>query len=51
MLVNWADNIIIPSYQAFTADMDDLLNTFNTFKADANEGNLIALRASMVERL
>ena len=46
MLVNWADNIIIPSYQAFTADMDDLLNTFNTFKADVNEGNLIALRAS-----
>lgn len=46
MLVNWADNIIIPSYQAFTADMDDLLNTFSTFKADVNEGNLIALRAS-----
>ncbi len=46
MLVNWADNIIIPSYQAFTADMDDLLNTFNTFKADVTEGNLIALRAS-----
>lgn len=46
MLINWADNIIIPSYQAFTADMDDLLNTFNTFKADVNEGNLIALRAS-----
>ncbi|CAN0562405.1 unnamed protein product [Ectocarpus sp. 12 AP-2014] len=46
MLVNWADNIIIPSYQAFTADMDDLLNTFNMFKADVNEGNLIALRAS-----
>lgn len=46
MLVNWADNIIIPSYQAFTVDMDDLLNTFNTFKADVNEGNLIALRAS-----
>ncbi|MDF4202395.1 imelysin family protein [Maribacter sp. SA7] len=46
MLINWADNIIIPSYAAFTADMDGLVNSFNTFKADVNESNLDALRAS-----
>ncbi|WP_291965040.1 imelysin family protein [Maribacter sp.] len=46
MLINWADNIIIPSYEAFSADMEGLLSAFNTFKADVNESNLIALRAS-----
>ncbi|WP_116770749.1 imelysin family protein [Maribacter litoralis] len=46
MLINWADNIIIPSYEAFTGDLETLLNSFDTFKAEVNESNLIALRAS-----
>lgn len=46
MLINWADNIIIPSYEAFTGDLETLLNSFETFKAEVNESNLIALRAS-----
>ena len=46
MLINWADNIIIPSYAAFTGDLETLLNSFDTFKAEVNESNLIALRAS-----
>jgi len=46
MLTNWADNIIVPSYEAFTADMADLNASFELFKTDANEANLIALRAS-----
>lgn len=46
MLINWADNIIIPSYEAFTGDLETLLNSFDTFKAEVSESNLIALRAS-----
>ncbi|WP_437370819.1 imelysin family protein [Maribacter litoralis] len=46
MLINWADNIIIPSYKAFTGDLETLLSSFDTFKAEVNESNLIALRAS-----
>ncbi len=46
LLVNWADNIIVPSYEAFSAEVEGLNTAFNTFKADANEPNLIALRSS-----
>ncbi|QLG46297.1 imelysin family protein [Costertonia aggregata] len=46
MLVNWADNIIIPSYEAFAIDMANLNASFDTFKADASTVNLTAFRAS-----
>lgn len=46
MLTNWADNIIVPSYEAFIAEVDGLNTAFDTFKADASEANLVALRAS-----
>jgi len=46
MLINWADNIIIPSYEAFSAEIDKLNISFSNFRDDASEGNLIALRAS-----
>jgi len=46
MLANWADNIIIPSYKAFSSEMTDLQTSFDTFKTDSNEANFIALRAS-----
>ncbi|CAM4413167.1 imelysin family protein [Zobellia roscoffensis] len=46
MLANWADNIIIPSYKAFSGEMTDLQTSFDTFKGDSNEANFIALRAS-----
>lgn len=46
MLANWADNIIVPSYEAFTSELDGLNTAFDTFKTEANETNLIALRAS-----
>ena len=48
LLINWADNIIIPSYEAFSTDLDMLLGSFNTFKEDANEDNLVELRSSWV---
>ncbi|MDO6519770.1 imelysin family protein [Zobellia uliginosa] len=46
MLTNWADNIIKPSYEAFSSEMSDLQTAFDTFKADATETNLVAFRAS-----
>ena len=46
MLVNWADNIIIPSYEAFSTEITDLQTAFDAFKTDSNETNLIAFRAS-----
>jgi len=46
MLTNWADNIIIPSYESFAVQLDDLNTSFDTFRADTSESNLIALRAS-----
>lgn len=46
MLTNWADNIIIPSYEAFSSEIENLNTSFNAFKADASSSNLIALRAS-----
>jgi len=46
MLTNWADNIIIPSYEAFTTDVAALNTSFQLFKTNASEANLIALRSS-----
>ncbi|MBU2973870.1 imelysin family protein [Zobellia sp. B3R18] len=46
MLVNWADNIIIPSYEAFSTEITDLQTAFDAFKTDSNEANFIAFRAS-----
>ncbi|MBU2947080.1 imelysin family protein [Zobellia uliginosa] len=46
MLANWADNIILPSYKAFSSEMTDLQTSFDTFKTDSNEANFVALRAS-----
>lgn len=46
VLTNWADNIIIPSYEAFSVEMTVLTSAFETFKTDASTSNLIAFRAS-----
>ena len=46
MLTNWADNIIIPSYEAFSIEMTGLRTSFDVFKANASAANLMNLRAS-----
>ena len=46
MLTSWADNIIIPSYQAFNADMNDLKEAADAFETAPNVVNLEALRRS-----
>ncbi len=46
MLANWADNIIIPAYIDFSQKLRVLTASFETFKTEANEANLVALRAA-----
>jgi predicted lipoprotein len=44
MLINWADNIIIPSYQAFSSEVDALKAAVDTFESQPNETNLNRVR-------
>ena len=44
MLVNWADNIIIPAYTAFSGELSNLNASFENFKSDTNAANLAAFR-------
>ena len=46
MLSNWADNIIIPSYEFFSSSLQSLSDAYNAFKSDANEANLLSLRSA-----
>lgn len=49
MLVNWADNIIIPAYQAFSSDVDALKAAVDTFESQPNEINLNIVRQEWEE--
>ncbi len=49
MLANWADNIIIPSYEAFSLSLDDLEAAFGNFNTTTDQTNLDALRAAWLE--
>lgn len=44
LLVNWADNIIIPAFQDLNAKLTELVNTKDAFVATPNQANLEALR-------
>ena len=46
MLINWADNIIIPSYISFKADADAMVTATTTFTTTPNQANLENLRAA-----
>ena len=46
LLESWADTIIIPSYEAFTASLGTLNSALDTFVGDPNEVNLVALRTA-----
>ena len=46
MLTNWADNIIIPAFEALSDDMDSLSLAANTFTEIPNQENLINLKQS-----
>jgi predicted lipoprotein len=49
MLVNWADNIIIPSYQIFVSKTNDLKLASDAFIAETNQDNLNTLRTEWQE--
>lgn len=49
MLINWADNIIIPSYKAFQAELSELNGAYETFVADKSVVNLEAFRTAWQE--
>ncbi|MBD0833284.1 imelysin family protein [Aestuariibaculum sediminum] len=46
MLLNWADNIIIPVFQDLNAELSALVEAKNTFVTTANQTNLEALRSA-----
>lgn len=45
MLVNWADNLIIPSYTSFQGEVEVLKNASETFTENPTQEHLEALRA------
>jgi len=49
MLANWADNIIIPGYEALVDELDALQEAFDNFKQDSNEANLMAFRVAWLD--
>lgn len=49
MLVNWADNLIIPAYQSFSDQLNDLDSAFDAFSSDKSEANLQTLRNTWLE--
>lgn len=49
MLTNWADNFIIPAYQALASDLSALKTDKDAFVANPNQDNLDALRFSWLE--
>ncbi|MGC1471008.1 MAG: imelysin family protein [Psychroserpens sp.] len=49
MLTNWADNIIIPAYQALDSDLTALVNDKDAFVTAPNQSNLDNLRFSWLE--
>jgi len=49
MLENWANNIILPSYNQFLLDFAAFKADFESFQNDRSESNLIALRSSWVD--
>jgi predicted lipoprotein len=49
MLINWVDNIVIPSYANFRMKMDAMIETSEAFRADPNNTTLAEFRASWEE--
>jgi predicted lipoprotein len=49
LLVNWADNIIVPSYKNFTAVSEDLKEKTQQFTDNPTTANLKALREVYIE--
>ena len=46
LLENWADNLIIPAYESFSTEMDELESATSTFTTTPSESNLTTLRTA-----
>lgn len=46
MLINWADNMIIPAFQDLNTNLNDLVSIKNTFVATPNQTNLEAFQSA-----
>ncbi|MBS9461588.1 imelysin family protein [Flagellimonas sp. 389] len=49
MLVNWADNIIVPAYQSFSAKLTVLEESYDSFVSDRSVDNLTAFREAWLD--
>lgn len=49
MLANWADNIIIPSFESFSTETQSLSDAAESFSQDPSEANLAVLRTAFEE--
>ena len=49
MLANWADNIVIPAYDAFLGDFSVLKTSFEGFRNNPDQTTLATLRESWLE--
>ena len=49
MLVHWADNIILPAYQAYAEELDALQSAATSFTSTPNEAQLASLRAAWLD--
>jgi predicted lipoprotein len=49
ILINWADNIIIPSYNNFKTKLDAMVTASSAFTITPNEESLSALRNTLVD--
>ncbi len=49
MLINWADNIILPSYQAYVADLATMKSAAETFTTNLSTENLESLRTAWLD--
>lgn len=48
MLVDWADQIIIPSFESYNMSLDELVDAKDVFLTEQNESNLTALRDAYI---
>ena len=49
LLINWADNIIIPAYNSFKDNLAELQSSSNEFKNNINENTLELLREKWIK--
>ena len=49
MLTHWANDIIIPSFEAYDNSVKELNNKVDAFNNDVNSTNLVALRKALTD--